>query len=119
MKGGSYVEIVQNSMTMTRGDTETITIKKTDKDNASVPFSEGDTVYFTVKKSIHDIDKTLQKVVTSFTDGNALIEISHNDTKDIVCGTYLYDVQLTDKNGVVTTLVKPSRFYIQGEITYE
>jgi len=113
------MKVVQNAISMVRGDTETITIKKTDINDNQVSFSDGDIIYFTIKKSIHDTNKILQKVVTTFIDGNALIEITHNDTKDIIYGTYLYDVQLTDKNGVVTTLIEPSRFYIQGEVTYE
>lgn len=113
------MEIVQNAISMIRGDTETITIGKTDIDGLSVPFENGDIIYFTVKKSIHDSVKILQKVIDTFDNGKVIIKIDHDDTKDIECGTYMYDVQLNDKNGGVTTIVKPSRFYIKGEITYE
>ena len=117
--GKDSMEIIQNTMEMIRGDTETIRISKTDINDLIVPFDVGDVVYFTVKKSIHDAEKILQKIVSIFDNGGAVIRINHDDTKDIECGTYLYDVQLNDKNGGVTTIVKPSRFYIKGEITYE
>ena len=104
---------------MTRGDTENITVALYDTSNVLVPLVVGDTVYLTVKESSKTEDIVLQKIVTTFIDGKAIIQISHLDTSDKNYGTYLYDVQLTRASGTVTTLVRPSEFKIEGEVTYE
>lgn len=106
---------------MTRGDTESITLAIYDEDENLVPFSNanGDTVYFTVKSSTQTAIIDFQKIITSFTpEGEAIVEITPNDTKDLRYGHYVYDVQV-NKNGSVTTVIKPSKFVIQEEVTYE
>ena len=60
-----------------------------------------------------------QKVITQFEDGNANIEITPNDTKDIPFKTYVYDIQLNRVDGTVNTIIPPSNFTIGGEVTYE
>lgn len=34
-------------------------------------------------------------------------------------GVYRYDVQLTDRDGRVTTILPPADFILRGEVTYE
>lgn len=107
-------------MYMTRGDSESFTIKLRNKKTKNyINFEDGDIVYFTVKKTIHDVDKELQVVVDVFDEGKAVIEIHPEDTKELAYGEYVYDVQLTDKNGRVSTIIKHSPFVIGGEVTYE
>ena len=113
------MEIIQNAISMIRGDSETITVSCKDASGLYTPFIDGDKIYFTVKKSVNDTVKVLQKVVTTFDDGKAIIEIRHDDTKDIECGVYMYDIQLSKLDGTVTTIIKPSRFVLNNEVTYE
>jgi len=106
---------------MTRGDTETITLTVYDAEEKTIPFSNAnnDIVYFTVKTSTQTSVHTFQKEITTFTpEGEAIVEIVPNDTKDLRYGDYVYDVQI-NKNGNVTTVIKPSKFVIQEEVTYE
>ncbi len=101
------------NISMTRGDTETLTIR------CSVPFEDGDTVYMTVRESV-EAPVAFQKIVREFGDeGEAVIVIDHEDTRDLDFGDYLYDVQVTRDSGTVTTLVKPSKFTLTEEITYD
>lgn len=102
-----------------RGDTEAINVNVRDASGVSVPFVTGDTVYFTVKKSVYDTAKLFQKVVTTFTEGSAHIEIAPEDTKLLNPGRYVYDIQLTKVDGSVKTIVPPSKFEIAGEVTHE
>lgn len=101
------------NISMTRGDTETLTVR------CSVPFEEGDTVYMTARESV-EAPVAFQKIVREFGDeGEAVIVIDHEDTEGMDFGDYLYDVQVTRDSGTVTTLVKPSKFTLTEEITYD
>ena len=105
-------------MDMTRGDTESIVVTL-QKDGEVVPLKNGDTIYFTVKIDENTEDKEIQKVITEFVDGKAVIDIEPKDTKHMHFGEYVYDIQYTDRSGNVKTIVRPSKFIIGGEVTYE
>ena len=107
-----------SQITITRGDTEVITIEMKDE-NGAVPFVTGDTVYFTVKVDANTATKILQKTVTSFTDGKAVITLVPADTSSLAYGFYLYDVQFNRADGNVKTIVKPSTLKIAEEVTYD
>lgn len=104
---------------MIRGDTESITVLYANEDGTKIPLVTGDIVYFTVKKKLKDTVKVFQKVVTSFTDGNAIIVLEHLDTNSIEPGIYTYDIQLNRANGSVTTIIQPSEFELKGGVTDE
>ena len=106
-------------ITMTRGDSETISIFCKDILGTAVPFVTGDTVYFTIKRDIHEANIILQKIITTFIDGKAIVTILPIDTKALEFISYIYDVQLTKADGTVTTIIPPSKFTIGGEVTYE
>lgn len=112
--------IVQGTnLSMIRGDSESITVSLTDEQGSSTPLIDGDTIYFTVKTTVHTTSKILQKVVTLFEDGVAYIEITPEDTKSLIFRDYVYDVQLTRADGTIMTIIPPSKFTIKGEVTYE
>lgn len=114
------------SIAIPRGDSASIIISCTKKIDGDVvkdrPFVDGDTVYFTVKSSIHTEDVLLQKICTQFDEGKAIMEINPEDTRELKYGKYFYDVQLIDKDDNVITIIKynkSTRFIIEGEITYD
>lgn len=114
------MKIVGKTIYMTRGDTETITVSLRDSTGADMPLVVGDTIYFTVKSSPQTEDKILQKVITTFDEGKAIIDIVPEDTKSLLAPSEcVYDVQLTRADGSVTTIIKPSNFVIEEEVTYE
>ena len=105
-------------ITMIRGDTESLTITCEAEDGVLRPFEDGDTVAMTI--GWPGGEKVLQKTVTAFTDdGAALITLTHEDTNNILAGDYRYDVQLTTKTGVVKTIIPPSEFVLEGDVTRE
>ena len=110
--------MVGTNISMTRGDTEAMTVSCTE-DGVSRAFVTGDTVYFTVKKSASETEKILQKVITSFTGGKALIDILPTDTKMLDTRAYVYDVQIVFSNGTKKTVITPSTFELTDEVTYE
>ena len=110
--------ILNETMSMTRGNTEAFYVS-CKRDGVAYNFVPGDKVYFTVKKSIQSTEKALQKVVSIFTDGKALIEISPADTKPLLACQYTYDVQITFADGLVKTVLGPAAFALGPEVTDE
>ena len=108
-----------NNITMTRGDSEAISIFCRNEDLTIVPLVTGDKIYFTVKVNVYQEIIILQKIITTFTDGKAIVVIVPLDTKDLEFRSYVYDVQITRADGTVSTIIPPSKFIIGGEVTYE
>lgn len=81
-------------------------------------FVEGDKVYFTVKKSVDDTRNAIQKVITEFEENQAKIFLCKEDT-NIAAGEYLYDIQCSLSNGIVDTIVLPTKFEVIGGITHD
>ena len=96
---------------MTRGDSESLTVK------CSVPFAAGDAVTLTLRADTESPIE-LQKTVTDFPEGQAVIPLGPEDTAGMAFGGYVYDIQLTRADGTVTTLVTISRFELLEEVTY-
>jgi len=107
------------NMSMIRGDSEIITVSCSDINGVQIPLVVGDTVYFTVKESEYMTVKIFQKIITSFTDGKAIINIIPTDTKELKFKTYKYDVQLSRADGTVRTIIPASNFTVDAEVTYE
>lgn len=73
----------------------------------------GDSVLFTVKNSVYDTAVIIQKKLI---DG--VIKINPDDTKNLQYGTYYYDVELTQSDGFVATVISPQKLIIEPEVTY-
>lgn len=105
----------KNNISMTRGDSETITVSCQER-----PFAEGDKITFTVRFTPSSKEKEIEKTVTEFTEeGKAIIEILPEDTAKMAFGKYRYDIQLTGADETVTTIIKPAEFRIEEEVTYD
>jgi hypothetical protein len=112
------VEVNGKNLTITRGDSESLTIRCIDKATKEViPFQTGDTLYFTVKTSTGTSVKSLQKVITLFSNGIAIIDILPEDTQNLKGGTYVYDIQWNKQSGQVKSIVKTSKFIIDEDVT--
>ena len=101
-----------NDIRMIRGDTEQLVVTCQLSDGTERPFEEGDVVAFTVAWPLGET--VLQKTVTSFVEGAAVI---HEDTNELTPGEYAYDVQLTARDGTVATIIPPARFALEGDVT--
>lgn len=107
-------------LTMHRGDTRQITVTLDDENT----FAEGDTVWFTAKRSqVHaDADAVIAKVSptsVAFTAGQATASatIAPADTVDLTRKTTLvYDWQLLTAGGVLST-IESGRLTIEADVT--
>ncbi len=98
--------ISNQNIFLTRGDTAKIALSITSAGNSAYD-STKDTVVLTVKKSTTDKEKILQKTA------------SHDDTKNLDYGDYVYDVQLTTVAGNVCTIITPHRFRLEEEVNFD
>jgi hypothetical protein len=112
------MKIEGTNLSMIRGDSETITIK-VKSDGVYVDLEFGDTIYFTVKLNTSVETKLIQKIITAFDAGIAVIDIEPEDTKLLAPKSYKYDIQWVTAAGRVTTIIPPSIFTIEPEVTYD
>lgn len=113
----------RHNIKMTRGDSETITISCREVslqsgERSEIPFENGDQIAFTVRKTAVSKEKLIEKIVTEFEEGKAVIEIASEDTAEMKFGSYLYDIQLKRANGTITTLIGPAAFGIGEEVSW-
>lgn len=93
-------------------DTGSITVNV-----ANYTLNEGDEVVFTVNTGREIETPVIQKKITTFVDGKAVIQLSAEDT-DVAPGNYLYDIQVNGADGRVDTIVGPAKFVFEGGITF-
>lgn len=109
-KGGevSMLLIMNNKISLTRGDTARINISLD-----GYELQEGDKLLFTVKKTVNDAKECFQII----TETNS-IKINPTHTNDMSYGEYVYDVQLSMANGDIYTVVSPTKIKITEEVTW-
>lgn len=77
----------------------------------------GDIVYFTVNTELEKENPVLQKKITEFTNGKAIIHLTSKET-DLKVGNYLYDIEVDTADGRVDTVVGPAKFKVVGGVKY-
>ena len=103
-----------NEIALTRGDTAYLKVPIINSDTGEeYVMASGDTETLTVKRTIKDEHICFQKTVT----GTNSFHIEPEDTKDCDFANYKYDVQLVLVNGDVYTVVEPACFKILEEVT--
>ena len=107
------MDITNDNLFMVRGDDDSFTVSR-----PGLPFQEGDTVYFTVKSSPLHTSPILQKIITDFVDGEAVIYVASQDTKGMDYGYYYYDVRLVTSDNKIHTVMGPAWFVLKEEITF-
>ena len=103
-----------NTINLTRGDSCDIIFTIYDLNGDVYELHEGDTVLFTIKINCETSDIIIQKDITA----DCVISLSHNDTKSLAYGSYVYDVQLTTAGDDVYTVIAPAVFNITKEVTF-
>ena len=119
-KNRRSVEIVfkvdeDNTIHLTRGDTARFSIGRivNTVTNTNYTPTPEDTVTMTIKKTVLDAAPCVQLIVP----GGEVIHIKPEDTKAMAFGKYVYDVQLTMADGDVYTIIPPTTFDLQKEVT--
>ena len=107
------VNVKNNRITMTRGDTCRIKISLADDAGGEYIPKEGDEIRFAAKKTYSDPEPLIFKTVPHDT---MTLEIAPEDTKPLEFGTYVYDIQITFADGTVNTFVTKAQLKIEEEV---
>lgn len=105
-------KITNNVIRITRGDTGIFTLYL-QSGCLNYDYSN-DTVLFTVKANTYTEEILIQKQVVY---GENVI-INPSDTANLPYADYVYDVQVTTANGVVDTVIPPTKFIVTQEVTF-
>ena len=99
------VTVVNNTITLVRGDTVEIPVTIRTRDGDAYVPSEGDVIRFALKES-YDSDSVLIKKVLSNDD--LILRLESCETKGLPARKkpYVYDVQLATVNGYVDTFIR-------------
>ena len=97
---------------LTRGDTARIAITINNLLSQEYSIGKEDSLTLTIKKKVKDVEPLLQKIVK----GTTLFHIKPEDTNDFSFGKYVYDVQFTNSDHEINTIIT-SFFEIGAEIT--
>ena len=97
---------------MTRGDSESLTVTCEE-----LPFTEGDRITFTMRKYQTDPEKVMEKIITEFDEGKAIIEFKPEDTKELRFRRFAYDIEMRRADGMVKTILK-GELELDWEVTY-
>ena len=104
-----------NTIHLTRGDTARFSLGRivNTVTNTNYTPTPEDTVTMTIKKTVLQADPLVQIIVP----GGEVFHIKPEDTKAMAFGKYVYDVQLTTVDGDVYTIIQPTTFDLQKEVT--
>lgn len=91
-----------------RGDDDSFTIQPVQADGTAIT---GYTGVFSVKRTYDDTDYVLQCPM----DGS-VVDLTHEKTKYLAYGDYVWDVQLTLSDGMHQT-IGPGKFHLLPDVT--
>lgn len=104
--------VVNNNISIIRGDSATITLSVTDANGEPYVILPTDSVTMMVRQT-----PTSEVVMSkTFTDGT--LNIAPADTSSLPCGNYVYDVQLVHEDGWTDTIIPVHQFVVLPEVTY-
>lgn len=108
------LEVNNNEVDLTRGDTAKLKVNLRLK-STKQPYTmqEGETLTLTVKKSSTRRDYCFQKVIKK----DEIFHIKPEDTENLDCGVYVYDVELRTTEGDKYTIFKKKPFRISEGVT--
>ena len=107
-------------ISMVRGDTLALSISGIkNTDGTEYTLKSTDVVYLDVKKYATDKTAVFRKSVTAaeYVDGALPITILPEDTVDLPCGDYYFDVRLFMDDDNIYTIIPMSKFRIVQNVT--
>lgn len=101
------------TITLTRGDTFMATVSIANPDGSAYTPVEGDSIRFALKANYDDEQPLLEKDIPIDT---MQLVLNPEDTKPLAFGKYVYDIQITTKEGIVCTFIAKAQFKITEEV---
>lgn len=107
----SEVKIKKIPISLIRGDTLRLQIEILVNNESYTP-QQGDTVRFAMKQSYSSSKVLIKKIIPNDT---LILHLEPKDTKKLLFGTYVYDIEITFANGDVDTFIK-GPFKLEPEV---
>ena len=107
------VKLQGTNITMTRGDTARVQVSIANPDGTEYKPLNGDVVRFAMKKSYYDENPLVLKNIPIDT---LLLTIEPTDTKPLQFGKYVYDIELTQRDGTVNTFITKANIILEEEV---
>ena len=107
------LKVSRNKIVLTRGDTAYLSLSVTDESGNTYTPSEGDKIYFRVKKSAVSGSLLLEK--EAYIDTMTL-EIKPEDTAWLEFGSYRYEIELVTEVGEHFTVIENAPIEITAEL---
>lgn len=101
------------TITLTRGDTLRVQVSIFTPDGEIYELQDGDKVRFALKRSISESDPLIVKQIPT---DSLILTLDPDDTKPLSFGNYIYDIELTKKNGDVDTFITLAKMVITEEV---
>ena len=106
-------KISGNNITMTKGDTFKAVISMTTKSGSTYTPEEDDVIRFAMKQKYSDSTPLIRKVIPNDT---LLLQLDPADTKSLIAGDYVYDIELTYADGSVDTFIDRATLTLTEEV---
>ena len=107
------LEIVDNRIYLTRGDSASIDIRLTDATGAEYEPVAGDKIYFRLKKNVFGSSLLLVREISPTT---LTLELKPNDTAGLDFGLYRYEIELVTSSGDRFTVIENGEFVLGVEL---
>lgn len=112
--------ILQNRIRLTRGDSAEIDLTIRDRVAGNIfILGDGDRLIFTLKRFITDKDPVLVKSIgrgIRQERERCVLEFLPEDTRNLPCGRYVYEVKLTRENGYTDTVISARDFFLERSV---
>lgn len=96
------IEVDDNVISLTRGDSAAFVLDLEDENGDPYVPNPGDVIRFAMSKTYGVDEPLIRKEVDHET---MQVELEPEDTKHLAFGNYVYDIELTDESGHVTTIL--------------
>ena len=101
-----------NKIFLTKGDNAELDIRIFNLEGKEVEITEDDVIVLTVRKTAASQDASMQLTADLNT-----IYIEPSDTSSLASGLYVYDVQYTNADGEISTIIPTSYFELLEEVS--
>ena len=110
----TLVKINGTKISMTRGDTLSVQLEIFDASGDPYEIQPGDSVRFAMKKK--DENGCTRSLLRKDIPANTLVlTLAPEDTEELPLGVYGYDIELTQANGVVDTIIPEASIELRWE----
>ena len=98
---------------LTRGDTLKITVSIFDSKGNTYTPEPTDIIRFAMKHTYEDDEYTIVKIINNNT---RLLELTSEETSNLLFGRYVYDIQLQKLDGEIDTFIPNGVLYLTTEV---